>query len=148
LTPALERLAAGDRSIAFHGLLNRQENARMLCAAKIGMNPQDLTSTPGNVFPFKLVEYLAAGAHVISTPRGPLESELEAGVTYVPDNSPETIAEGLKRVIRDRRYEKTARQAAVQIYGPAAVSKSLNRLLMQVTTGAERGFSVSRPETS
>jgi glycosyltransferase involved in cell wall biosynthesis len=146
LTPALERLAAGDRSIAFHGLLNRQENARMLCAAKIGMNPQDLTSTPGNVFPFKLVEYLAAGAHVISTPRGSLESELEAGVTYVPDNSPETIAECLKRLIGDRRYEKTAQQAAVQIYGPAAVSKSLNNLLAQVSTGKRNGSVVPQAE--
>jgi glycosyltransferase involved in cell wall biosynthesis len=144
LTAALEKLAQGDRSIVFHGLLNRTENARMLCAAKIGLNPQDLTKTPGNVFPFKIVEYLAAGTHVISTPRGSLEPELEAGVTYIRDNEPETIAGCLKQVIQNRRFELTAEQAAVQIYGPAAVSRSLNHLLAQVTAG--RGKVLAAPQ--
>jgi len=133
LTSALEKIAAGDRSIVFHGLLNREENARLLCAAKIGMNPQDVTRIPGNVFAFKIVEYLAAGAHVITTPRGALEPELEAGVTYITDNTPETIAACLKQVICERRYECTAQRAALQTYGPGAVSESLNRLFEQVT---------------
>ena len=79
LTPILHQLAEGDPSIVFHGLLDREENARLLCSARIGMNPQDLTTTPGNVFAFKIVEYLAAGLHVITTPRGAVEPELEAG---------------------------------------------------------------------
>ena len=133
LTPALEKMAAGDRSVVFHGLLNRQENARLLCAARIGMNPQDVTKTPGNVFAFKIVEYLASGVHVITTPRGALEPELEAGISYIADNAPETIAACLKQLIGERGYERTAAQAAVQTYGPAAVTKSLNELFEQVT---------------
>jgi glycosyltransferase involved in cell wall biosynthesis len=146
LTPVLERLANGRPDIVFHGLLNREENARMICAAKIGMNPQDLTRTPGNVFAFKIVEYLAAATHVITTPRGALEPELEAGVTYIADNTPETIAACLQQVVRDRRYERTAEHAAVRTYGPEAVSRSLNDLLQQVTgrapkpTAAEAGL--------
>jgi glycosyltransferase involved in cell wall biosynthesis len=132
LTPLLKELAQGNRSIVFHGLLNREENARLLCAAKIGMNPQDLTQTLGNVFPFKMMEYLAADTHVITTPRGTLEPELESGVTYIPDNAPETIASCLQQVLRDRHYERTAANAAVRIYGPDAVSKSLNALLDEV----------------
>jgi glycosyltransferase involved in cell wall biosynthesis len=142
LTPTLERTAAGNRSIVFHGLLNREENARMLCAAKIGMNPQDATKSPGNVFAFKIVEYLAAGTHVITTPRGTLEPELEAGVSYIPDNAPTTIASSLKQAITDRRFDCTAERAAVETYGPDAVSTSLNRLLERVieerTSGASR----------
>jgi glycosyltransferase involved in cell wall biosynthesis len=133
LTPVLHQLAEGDPSIVFHGLLDREENARLLCAARIGMNPQDLTTTPGNVFAFKIVEYLAAGLHVITTPRGAVEPELEVGISYIEANSPETIAACLKRVIRERRYERTAEQATLQTYGPAAVSRSLNGLLEQVT---------------
>ena len=133
LTPALKTMANGKRSIVFHGLLNREENARMLCVAKIGMNPQDVTKTPGNVFPFKIIEYLAAATHVISTPRGALEPELAAGVTYIADNAPGTIAGCLKRLIETRGYERTAEQAALEVYGPDAVSRSLNRLLEQVT---------------
>ena len=136
ITTVLEQKAGGNRSIIFHGLLNRAENARLLCAARIGMNPQDLTKTPGNVFAFKIVEYLAAGTHVVTTPRGFLEPELEAGITYITDNAPSTIAACLRQLIDTRGYEFTAEEAAVQTYGPDAVSKSLNNLLEQVTRRA------------
>jgi len=147
ITATLEKMAQGKPDIVFHGLLNREENARMICAAKIGMNPQDLTRTPGNVFPFKIVEYLAAATHVITTPRGALERELEAGVTYIADNAPETIAASLKRVIEERGYERTAEQAAVRTYGPDAISKSLNELLEQVT-GKRQSESQARLATA
>ena len=138
LTPVLESMAEGNRSITFHGLLNREENARLLHTAKIGMNPRPVTQTLGNVFSFKIVEYLAAGCHVIMTPRGSVEPELEAGISYIADNNADTIAACLKKVIDDRCYERTAERAALQIYGPDAVSKSLNQLLKQVTAGRGR----------
>jgi hypothetical protein len=84
------------------------------------------------VFAFKIVEYLAAEAHVITTPMGSLEQELEAGVTYMGDNSPPTIAATLQQVIKDRSYERTAAQAAARHYGSAAVSNSLERLIQEV----------------
>jgi hypothetical protein len=97
------------------------------------MNAQDVTKTPGNVFAFKIVEYLAAAVHVLTTPRGALEADLEEGVTYIPRNDPDTIAGSLKQLIAQRRYERTAEAAAVRTYGPAAVSEALNRMLQQVT---------------
>ena len=131
----LEKLAGNNRSIVFHGFLNKEENARLLCTAKIGMNPQDLSQIPGNTFPFKIIEYLAAGTHVITTPRGRLEQELDAGVSYIADNSAESIAASLKQVIAERRYEKTVVDPALKTYGPAAVSKSLNILIEQAKAG-------------
>ena len=148
ITSTLEKLAAGDATIVFHGLLNRAENARLLCAAKIGMNAQDLTKTPGNVFAFKIVEYLAAGVHVITTPRGFLEPELEAGITYVTDNTPDHIAACLKEVIQQGRYERIAEEAAIRTYGPAAVSDSLNRLFAQVSLAAGNKLPVTKPGTA
>jgi glycosyltransferase involved in cell wall biosynthesis len=132
ITATLEKLAENDPSIVFHGFLNREENARLLCAAKIGMNAQDVSITPGNVFAFKIIEYLAAGLHVITTPRGALEPELEAGITYIADNTPETLAGCLKKIIIKRLYERTAAQAALRTYGPEAISAALNRLVAQV----------------
>jgi glycosyltransferase involved in cell wall biosynthesis len=134
LSDRLRRMAANIRGIVFDGLLNRRDNALLLCSAKIGINPHDLSETPGNVFAFKIIEYLAAGAHVISTPMGTLERGLEKGITYMPDNKAETIAATLKQVIESRSYERTAAQAALQTYGPEAVSKSLNTLVKQVLT--------------
>ncbi len=132
LTAKLEKMAENNKTIVFHGLLNRQENARFLGSAKIGINPHDVSETPGNVFAFKIVEYLAAGAHCITTPMGELEADLEAGMTYMAENSPETIAATLKRVIGDGRYMSLATQAAQARYGPGAVAASLDRLLNQV----------------
>lgn len=132
LTATLQKLAENDRSIVFHGFLNREENARLLCAAKIGMNPQDVTLIPGTSFAFKIIEYLAAGLHVITTPRGTLEAELEKGVSYIADNNPDTIAAALRKVIQDRVFEHTAMEATIQTYGPEGVMRGLNQLIQQV----------------
>ena len=130
----MRQLARDNATVVFHGPLNRQENARLLCAARIGINPHDLSHTPGNVFAFKIVEYLAAGAHVISTPMGALELEIEAGITYMTDNMPATIAATLNSVIRERRYERNAEHAALQMYGPETVSRSLSKLLAEAVS--------------
>jgi glycosyltransferase involved in cell wall biosynthesis len=132
LTDRLHKMAASSRGIVFHGVLNRRQNALLLCSAKIGINPHDLSDTPGNCFAFKIIEYLAAGAHVISTPMGALEPGIESGITYMPDNKAETIAVTLKQVIEGCGYERTAAHAALQTYGPEAVARSLDRLFKEV----------------
>jgi glycosyltransferase involved in cell wall biosynthesis len=134
ITQQLHKAAGTDRSIVFHGLLDREENAKLICRAKIGMNPQDLTRVPGNVFAFKIVEYLAAGLHVITTPRGNIEHELEAGISYIPDNSPDTIASKLGTIVSEQRYRCTSAVAAIQSYGPDAVSFAIDRLLDRACT--------------
>lgn len=128
----LRNEAAGDPSIVFHGLLDRAANARLLCSATIGLNPQDVTAVPGNTFAFKIVEYLAAGAHVVTTPRGPVEPELEAGITYIPDNSPTTLVACLRQLLTGGAPAPAlarAEMAARQIYGPAQLSAALRSLL-------------------
>ena len=76
---------------------------------------------------------MAAGNHVVTTPRGAFEASLETGVTYIPDNAPRTIADCLQTLIHTGRYTKTAESAALRIYGPDAVSQTLNNLLTTVT---------------
>src|SRR5262249_35825318 len=93
------------------------------------INPHDTSKTPGNVFAFKIVEYLASGAHVITTPMGALEKELEQGITYMPDNSAETIAATLRRVIGENLYQRTAAQQVLSVYGLAAIAKSLESFI-------------------
>lgn len=133
MTAELQRMAQGNKSIIFHGLLDRQELARLLGSARIGINPHDVNETVGNVFAFKIIEYLAAGNHVITTPMGTLAQELESGITYMRDNKSGTIAMTLRQVIRDGSYERTAEQAAVQMYGAAAVSKGIEQLIQEAT---------------
>ena len=132
LAGKLREMSSGDDSIVFHGMLDRAQNARLLGTALIGINPHDVSATPGNVFAFKIIEYLAAGAHVVTTPMGDLEAELENGITYIQDNSVETIALALKKVIHERIYERTAARAAGDTYGPVAVELALDRLVREV----------------
>jgi glycosyltransferase involved in cell wall biosynthesis len=135
-TDSLKRMTQHNPRIVFHGLLDRAANARFLRMARIGINPHDVSSTPGNVFAFKIIEYLAAGTHVITTPMGALEGELEAGITYMTDNSPDTIAATVQRVIEQREYERGAMEPALRLYGSETVASSLDGLLARVKTGA------------
>jgi glycosyltransferase involved in cell wall biosynthesis len=144
LAATLREMSRGDRSIVFHGLLGREANAALLETAAIGINPHDVSATPGNVFAFKIIEYLAAGAHVMTTPMGYLEPELERGITYMHDNEPETIAGALCRVVAGREFERRATKAAQDIYGPKAVGKALDRLLKEAA-GWHRMHPVPRP---
>jgi len=132
LTDELKQLAAEIRGIVFHGLINRKELVELLCSAKICINPHALSKTPGNVFAFKIIEYLGAGAHVITTPMGTLEKEVESGITYMADNSAATIAATIQHVIRTGRWEHTAARSVQAMYGSAAVADSLDALLQRV----------------
>jgi glycosyltransferase involved in cell wall biosynthesis len=138
MTEELRKMAATDQSIVFHGMVSREEVVRLLCSSRICINPHVVSQTPGNVFAFKIIEYLAAGAHVVTTAMGNLEPELEGGITYMNDNSPATIAATLQRVIRERDFERTAPEAAVQSYGHQAVSRSFDKLLNKVMASDDR----------
>jgi hypothetical protein len=130
LTEKLHNLAENDSTIVFHGLLSREENARLLGSGKIGMVPYDVSQTRG--FPFKTIECLAAGLHVITTSLGTVDPEMDVGITYINDNLAETICACLKKVITERRYEHTSQQATLNAYGSEAVSRSLDTFLGQV----------------
>jgi glycosyltransferase involved in cell wall biosynthesis len=153
MTEQLREMAENDPSITFHGLVSRQEFVRLICSAKICINPHAVSQTPGNVFAFKIIEYLAAGAHVITTPMGTLEREIERGITYLSDNAPESIASALRSVTLNGRWHEGAADYVQRTYGTAALSKSLDLLIRQATNktelavnGLEIASGLSRPE--
>src|SRR5207249_5202231 len=115
--------------IVFHGFLDRHDLVPLMCSARICINPHAVSQTPGNVFAFKIIEYLAAGAHVLTTRMGMLEPEIEAGITYMADNKSETIAETLEQTIQRSEYVHTVGQLVQQRYGPGAVAEALDDLL-------------------
>jgi glycosyltransferase involved in cell wall biosynthesis len=129
LTDQVRKAAEGKAGIVFHGMVERSELVRLMTSSRIGINPHLVSQTPGNVFAFKIIEYLGAGNHVITTRMGAVEPEVEKGITYMPDNRPETIAATLRRVVQECAYERTARQAVVEVFGPQAVSQSLDQLV-------------------
>ena len=139
ITGKLQELAGSNSSIVFHGVLNREQNAELLGRGKITVVAYEISKANG--FSFKTIECLGAGMHVITTRLTALESleaELKAGLSYIEDNKPETIAACLKKVIVERRYECTVQQATLDRYGPAAVSQSLEAFLKNVLLTKKR----------
>jgi glycosyltransferase involved in cell wall biosynthesis len=137
LTESLRQMAADIPGITFHGLVSRTDLVDMMSSARICINPHQVSETPGNVFAFKIIEYIAAGAHVITTPMGALEPDLEAGITYMPDNSPATIAAAIQKLARDPKGLRTSAEAAHRVYGPEAVSQSLDDLVRKMRPAAD-----------
>ena len=132
MSDSLRKMARITHGTVFHGLVSRDELVRLMCSASICVSPQAVSDVPGNVFPFKVIEYLAAGSHVVATPMGVLEPDIEAGITYLKDNSPETIAAVLGEVIRLRRFEQGAQQAVQRRYGSAEVADALKGLIAEL----------------
>jgi glycosyltransferase involved in cell wall biosynthesis len=132
MTDSLRQMSRDNPGIVFHGLVTREKLVELMASAKICVSPQRVSPTPGDVFPFKVIEYLAAGAHVVMTPMGDLESDIEEGITYMADNRPETIASTLQRAIGEHRYSRTAELFVQRRYGPDAVSHALDRLVGDV----------------
>jgi len=130
-TPHFRKLAEGNPTLRFHGLVSRADLVKLMSSAKICINPHDTSQTPGNVFAFKIVEYLASGAHVVTTPMGKLEKELEEGITYMTDNTAATIAATLQRVVQEKLYQRTASQQVLAVYGPAASAKAIESFIQK-----------------
>ncbi|MGA2243447.1 MAG: glycosyltransferase family 4 protein [Verrucomicrobiota bacterium] len=126
---SLKKLAGGRSDIIFHGLVRAPELAELTSLAKICINPHDLSRQPGNVFATKIIEYLAAGAHVISTPMGDVEPEIAAGITFMPDNAPETIARTLQQVVQTNAWRQTAERAVQNLYRPDVLRAALDQLM-------------------
>ena len=145
-TEALKKSAANRPDIIFHGVLRGRALADFLCSSKICVSPNESTNTPGHIFPCKIIDYMAAGAHVVAVRMGPLEKELERGLTYISSNKPQVIADALHEVIKDRRWEgsEAATVLVCEKYGAPSVADSLVDLLQQ----AVHGRSQSSPAAS
>ena len=146
MSEELRRMAHGSPSIFFHGLVSRDDLVSLMCSAMICINPHVVSQTPGNVFAFKIIEYLAAGAHVLTTRMGTLEPEIEAGITYMADNSPATIAATLQETIDRKEYERTVDQLVQNRYGPGVVADGLDDLVAKTvrSAGGRRGDASQR----
>jgi glycosyltransferase involved in cell wall biosynthesis len=141
LTDSLRKMAEDCPAIVFHGLVSRADLVELMGNARVCISPEQLSPKPGERFPFKVIEYLAAGAHVVMTAMGNLEREIEEGITYMADNKPETIVSTLRRVIGEERYTRTAERIVQMRYGPNAISESLDGLLTEVA--GRRGSAVA-----
>jgi glycosyltransferase involved in cell wall biosynthesis len=137
LETQLRERAASIPNVTFHGCVERADVVRLLASAAVCLNPHRQQEAAGSVFPFKLIEYLATDARVLSTRMGEFEAELEDAITYCPDDTVEGLREGLRTVLALPPLAPSAAGAYVRAtYSCAAVSRALDEFLAECLAGA------------
>jgi glycosyltransferase involved in cell wall biosynthesis len=118
----------------FHGLVPRERLVELMSTAWIFANPHRAgLHKPGNVSPFKLLEYLAAGRPVVSTRMGNMEPGLEQGICYAASQSPKNLARAIDSVVADypvwAARSREAQTVAWQSYAPDVVAREIGQLV-------------------
>jgi glycosyltransferase involved in cell wall biosynthesis len=131
-----EEFGAGD-GIHFHGYVERPRLLEILALSKLCINPNRVAAAvSGNVFPFKIVEYLGAGRPVVSTPLGSLEPEIAQAILTTRDDSIESLAAGINCMIsgyaRWAAKARTAQESIRSQYGPGPMKRRLAELISEV----------------
>lgn len=80
----INRLAANHSNIKYHGFISGKPMTDQLHSMDILLNPHaDISKMQDGVFPFKMLEYIATGSYVITTPLPQLEGvDLSYLATY------------------------------------------------------------------
>jgi glycosyltransferase involved in cell wall biosynthesis len=128
LSDVIDEISRTHNNIKFHGYLSREKFVELLLLSKLCINPHQKSQSPGNVFPFKVVEYIAVGSHVISTPLGKIEPEMENGITFA-EFSVESIRDSLLRVTDDLNVDYSAQNYILNLYSANNISEHINSFL-------------------
>lgn len=128
LADRCEAAAKADVSIIFFGEVSREKYLNLLCEASICVNPNRITKKPGNIFPFKIVEYLASGAVVVSTRMCEFDSQMLPSMIFTDSDHCDDLSAGIAKAI-DSPLITGGAQYAIAAYGLPAVSISIDALL-------------------
>lgn len=136
----VETQAAADPRIRLVGA--RDDPDLLLSAADLSVLPSDWEGLPISV-----LEAMAAGVPVVASAVGALPSALGNAACLVPPGSADALAEGISRVLSDRRYRQqlvTAGQDLIRTrFDPHAMLDAYRRSY-DVTQGVHRSM---KPET-
>jgi glycosyltransferase involved in cell wall biosynthesis len=102
--------------VTVHGEVDRTELCRLLSQADLAINPQRMTDQMrGQIFPFKMIEYLGAGLPVVTSRLGELPLGTQDALVTYEKNTPEGLAEGITRA-RDRLSTLSAAATRVRVW--------------------------------
>ena len=127
----------------FHGQVPRETLVKLLASADICVNPHRTKwHSEGTLWPFKVVEYLAACGVVVSARTGRIEPEMERRLTIFEDDDPELLARAIRDVIDNwAAHRKEAPQRmrwATERWGAEGVGRALETLILRAQDGMKR----------
>ena len=135
LAEKLEQMCQNSRhSAIFHGLVSAEELIKYQISADIAVNPhRKAWHSKGEVWPFKVVEYLAACGVVISSRTGRIEKGLEERLFIYEEDTPESLAHKIEEMIRNwKTISQKApenRRWAIEKWGTEGVGQTMELLL-------------------
>ncbi len=87
--------------IHFHGLVSNEEAVLAQCNSAILLLIRTNQELNKYGLPSKIIEYLASGTPIISTPISSIPSDLNQFINYIDDFTPETIANMIKIITKN-----------------------------------------------
>lgn len=115
--PKIQAFARQDSRVSYAGMLSPEELFKLYAKADVLLNLRKEEEEDFH-FPSKLLEYLATGKHVISTPVAHAERDYGQFMTLLQEGTPETLAVAIKSVMQRGKaslYEQGKRARAYMI---------------------------------
>lgn len=113
----------------FHGYLPDAQLVDFLCSMDVLINPhRDVAAAGHGVFPFKLFEYVAAGAVVVTT-RSPMIEGVPLDRLIHFDGSPEGLAAALAEAARRGAADDDLRRDVLRRFSLSATTTLIDRIL-------------------
>ena len=121
--------------LVFHGFVSDEELNTLLSEMDIMINPHtDLRALDEGVFPFKLFEYIASGAYVITTHLPGAEADKLEGLCYF-DGSTEELLKCVTEapLVYSHELQQKIQTSAIAMAGFEQVSKRVNAAIERIT---------------
>ncbi len=138
-----------------HGEVARSTLVELLAQADLAVNPHRMTrDRPGQIFPFKVCEYLGAGLPVVSSRLGEIPGELRGALAMYCDDSPECLAQAIEGAVDDIPELAVAAAAArrwvAREYSDDAAARKVEAVLQTALDGlrATKGRHAALDEAS
>jgi glycosyltransferase involved in cell wall biosynthesis len=131
---------AGPRVIV-HGEITRQELMHVYAEAHAAVNPHVMLDTMvGAIFPFKIIEYVAAGLPVISTRLGTTPKAIAPAIVAAASSSSSDLSAAIETA--QSQYSllaeaaETARRSVQEEYSTEALARKLDDVLRRARSSS------------
>jgi glycosyltransferase involved in cell wall biosynthesis len=117
--------------VEFAGVVSGEAKRRVLAEADVFVLP---TRYPPEGQPFAILEAMAAGLPVVSTPRGAIPDMVEDGVTglLLPEGDEAALAEALRRLVASPAERSAMGEAGRSRYESMFTEEATTRRLVTV----------------
>ncbi len=124
--------------VYIHGEVSRPKMLEILMRAHILVNPHRMErGQVGTLFPFKIIEYLAAGVPVVTSRLGAMPEQVRKAITMYDSDNPQELAIAIQNVLAEYPRKKSA---AVSVqhwvhenYSLEAVAKRIEKVLAEAS---------------